>query len=475
MAAKEAEIGIVGLGAMGANLGWNIAEHGYPVAGLDRSDDKAKAFTAGAPQDRDAASVTATTDAKAFAADLRTPRAIVLLVPAGDVVDSVIESLLPHLDKDDVLIDGGNSHFIDTDRRADDLQRQNIRFIGMGVSGGEDGARHGPSMMPGGDAGGWERVQPVLEAAAAKVDGEPCVAWLGKGSAGHYVKMVHNGIEYGLMELIAEAYDLMGRGLHMSREQIQETFSAWSRGDMASYLMEITADILTKRDPMTDAYLLDEILDAARQKGTGMWTSQEAMENKVPTSIIDAAVAMRNLSDFKAQREQASHELGGPQGQDPRPDGADPFMGALGDALYGAMIMTYVQGMHLLQVGGNARAYGIDLQTVARIWRGGCIIRARLLEDLRAAYARAPDLPNLMFDTTLEKRLQHSLPRLREVVQTAAGWGIPAPALMAALAYYDGYRSARLPANLIQAQRDYFGAHTFERVDRAGTFHAQWE
>ncbi len=475
MASKEAEIGIVGLGAMGANLGWNIAEHGYPVAGLDNSDAKTEAFASNAPKGGSAAPVTGTTDAKAFTARLRTPRAIVLLVPAGDVVDSVIDSLLPHLDKGDVLIDGGNSHFVDTDRRAADLKAAGLHFMGMGVSGGEDGARHGPSMMPGGDAEGWKRVQEVLEAAAAKVDGEPCVAWLGKGSAGHYVKMVHNGIEYGLMELIAEAYDLMCRGLNMNREQIQATFAAWSKGEMASFLMDITADIFTKRDPMTDGYLLDEILDAARQKGTGMWTSQEAMENKVPTPIIDAAVAMRNLSDFKAQREQASRELVGPHGQGAQPDGTDALVEALGHALYGAMIMTYAQGMQLLQEGNKARGYGIDPETVARIWRGGCIIRARLLEDLRAAYARDPQIPNLVFDPELERRLEHSQPHLREVVRAAAERGLPAPALMAALSYYDAYRSARLPANLIQAQRDYFGAHTFERIDREGTFHAHWE
>ena len=472
MTAREAQFGIVGLGAMGANLGWNIAGRGYPVAGLDLDEERVRAFQDKAPQNGDRAQVSATRETKAFLARLSRPRAVMLLVPAGDPVDKVIHSLLPDLDEGDVLIDGGNSHFVDTDRRVSLLADEGVHFIGMGVSGGEEGARHGPSMMPGGDPKGWERVRPILQAAAAHVDGDPCVTWLGTGSAGHYVKMVHNGIEYGLMELIAEAYDLLYRGLGMDRDRMHSAFQTWSQGEMGGYLMEITADILVHQDQLSGDYLLDRILDAARQKGTGKWTSQEAMELKVPTPIIDAAVAMRNLSDYKHQRERASHELGGPGGNGERD--TREFVNSLASALYGAMIMTYAQGMHLLQVGNETHGYGTDMEDVARIWRGGCIIRARLLEDLRAAYDRDPKLPNLVFDPSLEQRLQRCQPDLRTVVQSAARWGVPAPGLMAALGYYDAYRSARLPANLIQAQRDYFGAHQFERTDREGRFHEQW-
>jgi 6-phosphogluconate dehydrogenase len=470
---KQHDIGIIGLGTMGGNLGLNFAEHGYTVAGHDRDQEHIDGFLGQAREQLAGAErVSATTDVQTFIASLSRPRAVLLLLPAGKVVDQVIDTIAPMLDHDDIIIDGGNSHFTDTDERESRLTRQHVHFIGMGISGGSEGARHGPSMMPGGSKPAWEHLRPLLQAAAAKVDGTPCVEWLGRGSAGHYVKMAHNGIEYGLMQLIAETYDLMRRVLHLDHQRMHDVFREWSQQAMGGYLLEITADIMLKHDADSDAYLLDRILDAAHQKGTGVWTSEEALQVKVPTPVIDTAVTMRMLSDFRRERQRASELLGGPLQQN-HVD-AQAVLPVMGTALHGAMIMTYAQGMHLLYQGGRQHEYGLHLEDVARIWRGGCIIRSQLLNDLAVAYTRNPALHNPMFDERLAETLLHTQTELRQTVQLAAREGVPAPGFMAALAYYDAYRSAALPANLIQAQRDCFGAHTFERTDKEGVFHAEW-
>jgi 6-phosphogluconate dehydrogenase len=462
------QIGMVGLGTMGRNFALNMADHGFRVAGLDKDLEKVAALrreAAGRP-------VLAVDSVGPFVAALAAPRAVMLLVPAGKVVDAVIAELVPLLAPGDLLIDGGNSYYADTERRTKALAERGLQFMGVGISGGESGARHGPSIMPGGSREAYERVRPIFEACAAQVGGEPCVTWLGPGSAGHYVKMVHNGIEYGILQLIAESYDLMRRGLGFSDEQMHDVYDRWNRGELAGYLMEITARIFRQMDDRTGKHLIDVILDEAAQKGTGMWTSESAMEAQVAVPTIDMAVEMRELSADKAQREAQSKVLTGP----PQAYQGDPqaFVEQLGRALYAAWILTYDQGMSLLQVASHRLQYGLDLEAIARIWRGGCIIRSALLEDIRQAYRAKPDLPNLLQDHRLAEAVMSRQEALRAVVCAAARQGIPAPALMSALGYYDSYRSAWLPANLIQAERDYFGAHTYERVDVKGSFHTHW-
>ena len=394
------------------------------------------------------------------------------MVKAGKPVDENITTLLPFLDKVDLVIDGGNSFFKDTNRRGRALAAKGLLYLGLGVSGGETGARRGPSLMPGGPPEAYDRMRPILEAAAAKVQGEPCVTYLGSGSAGHYVKMVHNGIEYAVMELLAEAYDLLRRGLGLSPRESAGIYEEWNRGELASYLVEITAPILRRVEEKTGQPLIDLVLDQARQKGTGKWTSQEAMDLQVPTPTIDTAVMMRDLSGYKAAREAASRVLQGPspgfQGE------RQTFIRQMGRSLYAAMALAFAQGMALLQRASQVYDYHLQLSEVARIWRGGCIIRAALLEDIRAAYRAQPDLPHLLLDPHLGSEVMARMPDLRTVAAAAAYLGIPAPGLMVSLAYYDAWRSARLPANLIQAQRDYFGAHTYQRTDLPGTFHTQW-
>ncbi len=463
------EIGMVGLGVMGRNLVLNMADQGFSVAGYDKDQTKVAALRNEAKQ-RD---VRGAADVKEFIALLRRPRAIMMLVPAGAPVDSVIKDLLPHLDEDDLIIDAGNSYFKDTDVRGRNLAAKGIQFLGVGVSGGEEGARHGPSIMPGGPKVAYERVRPVFEAAAAKVSGEPCVTWLGPGSAGHFVKMVHNGIEYGIMQLVAETYDLMKRDLGLNDDELHGAFSAWNKAELNGYLMEITSHIFSKKDEKTGMRLIDEILDVARQKGTGMWTSQSAMELQVPIPTIDLAVAMRDMSLFVKEREQAGAMYHRPL---PRFTGdRDVSLKRLRRALYTAMIGIYAQGMALLVVASDKYAYHLDLEAVARIWRGGCIIRAALLEDIGEAFHARRDLPNLLLDPNLSHKVMDHQEDLRKAVCRAAEAGIPAPGLMVSLGYLDAYRSAWLPANLIQAQRDYFGAHTYERTDAKGTFHTEWE
>jgi len=466
---QQYEIGMVGLGVMGCNLVLNMADHDFSVAGYDKDQTKVEALRKEAAKRniRGAANIVD------FIALLRKPRAIMMLVPAGTPVDSVIKDLLPHLDKGDLVIDAGNSYFKDTDVRGRDLAAKGIQFLGVGVSGGEEGARHGPSIMPGGPKAAYERVRPVFEAAAAKVNGDPCVTYLGPGSSGHFVKMVHNGIEYGVMQLIAETYDLMKRGLGLNDDELHEVYALWNKGELNGYLVEITSHIFSKQDEKTGKRLIDEILDVAKQKGTGMWTSQSAMELQVPIPTIDLAVAMRDLSVFEKEREQAGaiyqrsiRRLTGDR---------DKFLTQFGGALLAALIITYAQGMALLAVASAKYKYQLDLEAVARIWRGGCIIRAALLEDICAAFRARRDLPNLLLDPNLSRKLMEHQEDLRSVVSQASESGVPIPGLMISLGYLDAYRSAWLPANLIQAQRDYFGAHTYERSDAKGAFHTEWE
>jgi len=462
------ELGIVGLGVMGRGLLLNAAESGHSVVGFDRDPGKTASFErpSGSGPVRRAESL----------ADLvhllRRPRAVMLLVPAGSPVDAVIDELGPQLEEGDIVIDAGNSHFRDTDRRATALTRSGILYVGTGVSGGEEGARHGASIMPGGPRAAYERVRAILEDVAAEVDGERCVTYLGPGSAGHYVKMVHNGIEYGLMQLIAETYDLMKSGFGLSNQELHETYAAWNGGELGGFLMEITSRIFLQSDDKGGGALIDQILDAARQKGTGKWTSEEAMELGVPVPTIDAAVAMRNLSALRDLREDASHVLGGPT----RGHSGDRavFLERLGRALYGAMALTYEQGLSLLARAAQVREYALRLEDVARIWQGGCIIRAALLRGIRDAYGRRPDLPSLLVDPEWGKTLAKREADLRAVIQVAVALGRPAPGLSASLAYYDAMRSQWLPANLVQAQRDVFGAHTYERIDEPGSFHTDW-
>jgi 6-phosphogluconate dehydrogenase len=466
---QQYEIGMVGLGVMGRNFVLNIAGHGHSVAGYDKDQSKVEALRQEAKQ-RDARGAA---DVKEFIALLRKPRAIMMLVPAGAPVDSVIKDLLPHLDKGDLIIDAGNSYFKDTDVRARNLMAKGIQFLGVGVSGGEEGARHGPSIMPGGTKEAYERVRRVFEAVAAKVNGDPCVAYLGPGSAGHFVKMVHNGIEYGVMQLLAETYDLMKRGLGMNDDEMHDVYGKWNNGELNGYLMEITSHIFSKVDQKTGHRLIDEILDVAKQKGTGMWTSQSAMELQVPIPTIDLAVAMRDLSILTKERAQASVIY---QRSVPRFAGdRDTFLAQLGSALFAGMILIYAQGLALLAVASDKYEYHLVLEAVAHIWRGGCIIRAAALEDICAAFHAQSELPNVLLDHHLSHKIMEHQEDLRQVVRQAAEFGLPIPGLMVSLGYLDAYRSAWLPANLIQAQRDCFGAHTYERNDAKGTFHTEWE
>jgi 6-phosphogluconate dehydrogenase len=459
---------MVGLGVMGRNFLLNMADHGYSVAGYDKDPAKVGALRREADQ-RD---IRGATDVKEFVAMLRRPRAVMLLVPAGPPVDSVIADLLTQLQPDDLIIDAGNSHFKDTDIRARSLAGKGVQFLGVGVSGGEEGARRGPSIMPGGPKEAYERVRPVFEASAAQVNGEPCVTYLGPGSAGHYVKMVHNGIEYGLMQLLAETYDLMKRGLGLSDDELHEFYAGWNKGELEGYLVEITAQIFAKKDEKTGLRLVDEIRGVAKQLGTGMWTSESALDLGVPIPTIDAAVAMRNLSMLESERIAAAAVL--PRATLPFPGDRQAFLAQIGRALFAGSVIAYAQGLAVLKAASGKYAYDLDLSAVARIWRGGCIIRSALLEDIRGAYHNQPQLPNLLLDPELAKKVTSHQEDLRGVVAAAAQLGLPAPCLMTALSYLDGYRSAWLPANLVQAQRDYFGAHTYERMDEKGTFHTEW-
>jgi 6-phosphogluconate dehydrogenase len=469
MAIREYEIGMVGLGVMGRNLVLNMADHGFAVAGYDKDGRQVEALW----KESAGRDIYGAEDMPSFIALLKKPRAIMMLVPAGAPVDAVIKDLLPCLSQGDLIIDAGNSHFKDTDLRTKALAEKGIQFMGVGVSGGEEGARHGPSIMPGGAPEAYERVRLILEAVSAKVNNEPCVTYLGPGSAGHYVKMVHNGIEYGMMQLISETYDLLKRGLSLNDDEIHDTFAFWNQGELNGYLVEITGQIFSKKDENTGKKLIDEIRDVAKQNGTGLWTSQSAMELKVPTSTIDLAVAMRDMSVLVKQREQAESIYARP----PRPlnDNRQVCLVSLGRALLIGIIMAYAQGFALLAAASEKYQYQLDLEAVARIWRGGCIIRSALLEDIRTAFKEKKNLSNLLLDPQLSRKIMEHREDLRKVVGLAAESGVPVPGLMVSLGYLDAYRSAWLPDNLIQAQRDYFGSHTYERIDAKGTFHTEWE
>ncbi|WP_291856642.1 NADP-dependent phosphogluconate dehydrogenase [Marinilabilia sp.] len=462
-------IGMVGLGVMGRNLLLNMADHGFSVAGYDNAPTKVETLQREAGK-RD---IHCTNNLQEFLSILQKPRAIILLVPAGAPVDAVIAELLVYLQKDDLIIDSGNSYFKDTNLRTLRLQEKGIQFMGMGISGGSEGARHGASIMPGGSKESFERVRLIFEAVAAKVNDEPCVSYIGPQSAGHFVKMVHNGIEYGIMQLISETYAFMKLVLGFSDDELQKTYNEWNNGELNGYLMEITSNIFGKVDEKTDKRLIDEILDVARQKGTGMWTSQSAMELQVPVPTIDMAVAMRDLSVFENQREIADKIF---QHRELQFTGDwKKLLTQLRKAFYVSTLTTYTQGFALLTVASNKYGYHLDLETVARIWRGGCIIRAAILEDIKKAFHEKPDLANLMLDPNFSQNIKENQEDLRQIVCTASSMGIPIPGLMASLSYLDAFQSSWLPANLIQAQRDYFGGHTYERIDAKGTFHSEWQ
>ncbi|OZC04727.1 phosphogluconate dehydrogenase (NADP(+)-dependent, decarboxylating) [Rubricoccus marinus] len=463
---------------MGRNLALNAADEGIAVAGYDLGQPAVDAILAEASGEQ---RVFATTSLDDFLTALPTPRAILVMVPSGPAVDAVITSLKPHLTGGDLLIDGGNSHYTDTARRQAELEAEGLHFMGMGVSGGEEGARHGPSLMPGGPKDAYERVRPTLEAIAAKVDGDPCVTHLGPGGSGHYVKMVHNGIEYGLMQLLAEAYDVLHRGVGLDDDALAARFSTWNDGPLQSFLVEISAAILRQKDDLpapeapenaapAEGRLIDRILDKAKQKGTGKWTSQDALDLGVPIPTIDAAVAARYVSAQKATRERIADTLADPD------LALDPGLeDRLEDALLAAFLVTYAQGFSMLAEASREYEWDLVPNDVARIWRGGCIIRAAMLEPFRSAFEADPDLPTLLLAPEVSDQLSATREALGEVVAAAARAGIPVPALSASLAYLDSMRSARVSANMIQAQRDFFGAHTYERTDREGTFHTEWD
>jgi 6-phosphogluconate dehydrogenase len=469
MTTNKFDIGMIGLGVMGSNLALNMTDHGVRVAVYDHESEKMQSLVAASKE----GAVFAAANVAELVNALQTPRSIMILVPAGPPVDLAIKDLLPHLTPGDLVIDGGNSYYQDTDLREKTLAEKGFAYMGLGISGGESGARHGPSLMPGGSPESYQRMRSIFEAIAAHVDATVCVAHLGPHSAGHYVKMVHNGIEYGLMQLIAEAYDLMKRGLCLSDDELQDVFSSWNQKELGSYLLEITANIFRESDLKTGNRLINEILDEAKQKGTGMWASEDAMNLQSPIPTIDIAVAMRNLSTFKEERKAASLFLRLPA--EPIAESRERFLDHLKNALYASMIITFAQAMALLRKASLAYAYSIDLATVARTWRGGCIIRANLLDSICSAFDHQPDLPNLLMDPFLGNEILNRRKDLQSIACAAAKMRIPAPAMMVSLAYLDGYRSEWLPANLIQAQRDYFGAHRYERFDEKGVFHTRWE
>ncbi len=463
------DFGLIGMGTMGQNLALNIEHHGFSVAVYNRTAARTREFM---EQRAVGKNIVAGYTIEEFVGLLKTPRKIMMMVKAGPPVDAVIEQLKPHLEPGDIIIDGGNSFFGDTERRGKDLAALGIHFIGTGISGGEYGALHGPSIMPGGPREAYELVEPIFKAIAAKVNGDPCVTYIGPRGAGHYVKMVHNGIEYGDMQLIAESYDLLSRGAGLSAAELHRIFADWNRGELSSYLIKITADIFAKVDEETGKPLVDVILDEAKQKGTGKWTSQNALDLGVPTPTTNVAVIARIISAYKEERVRASKVLSGPS---PKYEGdRERLIRALRAALYAAKICSYAQGFALLRAASTEYKYNLPLAEIARIWRGGCIIRAQFLDKIRAAFERDPDLPNLLLDPEFAEAVQSRQDEWRFVVQTAVGLGIPCPAFAVSLAYYDAYRSERLPANLIQAQRDYFGAHTYRRIDKEGSFHTEW-
>ncbi len=466
----DADIGLIGLAVMGQNLVMNMNDHGFHVSVYNRTTSKVDDFLASAARD---SRVSGYHSLEEFIASLKSPRKVMLMVKAGEVVDLFIQQLIPLLDKGDIIIDGGNSLFTDTVRRTQALAQQGILYLGTGVSGGEEGARHGPSIMPGGNPEAWPQVKEILQAISAKVDGEPCCQWVGEEGSGHYVKMVHNGIEYGDMQLICEAYHLMGEGLDIDTDAMHQVFCDWNQGVLDSYLIEITANILPVKDA-DGSPLLDKILDSAGQKGTGKWTGINALELGIPLTLIGEAVFARCLSALKDERVKAQEVLGSPQ-----PDwqgNSQQAISDLHDALYASKIISYAQGFMLMREAAKEYGWTLDYGAIALMWRGGCIIRSAFLKNIKQAYEKNPQLENLLLDSFFSAAIKQAEPGWRNTVQLAVQLGIPVPTFSAALAFYDGYRRGRLPANLLQAQRDYFGAHTYQRIDkpRGESFHTNW-
>ncbi len=469
-ATKLAQFGVIGLGVMGQNLALNIEDHGQSVAVWNLEPEWVKRFV----DANEGKQIIGNTDLAQFVNSLERPRRMLMMIKAGDPVDQMLDRIAPLLQEGDILIDGGNSFFKDTQRREAAMRARGLNFFGMGVSGGEEGARNGPSLMPGGDEGAYKHVQKTLEAIAAKTSFGACVTYVGTDGAGHFVKMVHNGIEYGDMQLIAEAYDLLRHALGLSAGEIAEVFAEWNRGPLASYLIEISAEILAALDPETRKPLVDMILDKAGQKGTGKWTAQIALDLGIPIPTISAALDGRALSSMKDERLVSSKQYGRTPGS--YKGNSKELIDSISHALYASKICSYAQGMSLIAAGAREWNWKISLRETARIWTGGCIIRALLLEPIMQAFDEQPTLPNLLLDADFQSRISASAPAWRAVVGVAASLGIPVPAFSASLAYFDAYTAANLPQNLTQAQRDFFGAHTYQRVDRpdAGFVHSDW-
>ncbi len=470
MTTNQCDIGLIGLGVMGENLVLNMESKGFSVAVFNRTTEVTEKFAAGRAQGKN---IQPTRTMEEFVAALKKPRIAMMMVKAGPPVDAVINQLSPLLEKGDIIIDGGNSLFTDTQRREKELQAKGIHFVGMGVSGGEEGALKGPSLMPGGSRESWEIIAPIFRKIAAQVDGEPCCRYMGPDGAGHYVKMVHNGIEYGDIQLICEAYSILKDVLEMDAAQLADTFAEWNKGELESYLIEITSEIFRKIDPDTGKPLVEMILDKAGQKGTGIWTLQAAIRQSVVISTINAAVEARIISARKEERVAASKILPQPK---PRKfkGNRTRLVDAVRDALYASKIVSYTQGMELLRSGSAEYEWNLNLSDIATIWRGGCIIRAKFLNRIVEAYRRDPALHNLLLDRYFTKIIKKTQRNWRVAISTAIKHGVAVPASSASLAYFDSYRSARLPANLLQAQRDFFGAHTYERIDKPGFFHTDW-
>jgi 6-phosphogluconate dehydrogenase len=463
------QIGLTGLAVMGANLARNIARNGYSIAVHNRTPAKTRDFVA---EFGGEGAITGTETIEEFVAALERPRKIIIMVKAGAPVDAVIDELSPHLDEGDIVIDAGNSHFADTKRRTEACAQRGLRFLGTGVSGGEEGALNGPSIMPGGDREAWKAVEEILTAIAVDVDGTPCCVYVGPDGAGHYVKMVHNGIEYADMQLIAESYDLLRHGAGLSVPEIASTFEDWNRGDLESFLIEITATVLHRQDDATGGPLVDVILDQAEQKGTGRWTSQDALELGVPLTAITEAVFARSLSALRDQRVAASELLAGPRPDDAAADGS--IVDDIRAALYASKVVAYAQGFEQMAAASRQHGWDLKLGEMAMIWRGGCIIRARFLNRITDAYASEDEVVNLLTVPYFRDAVAEAQDAWRRVIARAVELGIPVPAFSSCLAYYDGYRRARGPASLIQGQRDFFGAHTYRRTDRDGAFHVRW-
>jgi 6-phosphogluconate dehydrogenase len=464
-----AHFGMIGLGTMGRNLILNVADHGFEACGYDRDPAQQKRLL----PEAEGKPVKALASLPEFIQALKTPRIIMLLVPAGKIVDNVLADLLPLVQQGDIIIDGGNSHFIDTERRYQQLQNSGIHFIGMGVSGGDEGARFGPSMMPGGSEKSYLLVKDILEAIAAKTDDGPCVSFIGNTAAGHYTKMVHNGIEYAIMQLISEVYGILKDIGGLNNDELHQLFLQWNKTELQSFLVEITADVFLKKDDDTGNDLVDMILDKARQKGTGMWTSQSAMDLNVPIPVIDAAVSMRYLSALKEERVKNS-QLYSSNGKKHTIE-KQQLIGICKNALHFSFLLSYAQGLQLLSAASAEYKYGVNIAEVLRVWKGGCIIRSVLLNDLRKAYQQDSALTNIISSPLFQPRLNNLKKDVITLLKLAMDNSLPVASLAASLQYFEAYTSGHLPANLIQAQRDYFGAHTYERIDKAGSFHSQWE